>query len=148
MAIFGESAPRFKASDDTVVDLDNCQVTRNEPDYDRVVHQSKLSGDRNVITRGYHWVFECIEHLHKYSSPTPETKFNTINGFLNDEVKILYRHRENYGFRDSSNVDVPFVLVEVTPYAVTDKFEYEDAIRMKFISTKFVDIQKSTVSIP
>ncbi len=147
MAIFGENAPRFKASDSTVVDLDNCQVTRNEPDYDRVVHQSKLSGDRNVVTRGYHWVFECIEHLHKYGG-SAEAKFNTINGYLNDEVQILYRHRENFGFRDSSNADVPFVLVEVTPIALTDKSSYEDAIRMKFISTKYVDIQKSTVAIP
>lgn len=146
MPLFGTGQPRFKASDNTVVDLDHCQVTRSEPDYDRTVHQSKLSGDRNAITRGYHWVFECIEHLYKYG--TPGTKFNTINGFLNDVVQILYWHRENYGFRDSSNNDVPFVLVEVTPYAVTDKNIYEDAIRMKFISTKYVDIQKSTDAIP
>lgn len=125
MSIFGTQEPRFIGSNGTTVDLDNARVLRNQPEYDTIINQSKLSGDRTVITRFRDWVFEVQIHLNKYGA-LAENKFNNLDSYLYDKV-TLYRHRDGNAF------DSPFKFVSIMTFYL-EKINYKDAAILTFIS--------------
>ena len=139
MGIFGTDQPKIITSGGTTILLDAVVVLKDEPVFDRVRHQSVLSGDREYVCRGYHWIYQIKKHLYKHE--TVQDHFIALHGALYDEV-TLYRHRDHDPIQDSSGTVVPFKFLELKPFYL-ETVNYHDAAILTFESTKFIDITKS-----
>jgi len=139
MSIWGIHDPRFIPASGTI-NFDFVTVIKDEAVFRRNVDESELNGDRNIISKGYHWIFQFDHHLHEESVPL--TFYNTLEAELFSEGD-LHRDRAKNAFKDSGGIVVPFQLVAIDRLLVTTA-GFEDVLRLTFLSTKFVDISKST----
>lgn len=142
--IFGSTAPKFvvdpQGASHTVV-LDYIVVTKDEPEQDILIHESIFTGHREIIIKGSYWVYECDLHLFKYWSPT--TKYNTLKGYVGNEVSF-YRHRNGDVLRDSSGNEV-MMLFESMDEAYYQTPDYKDLLKLRFRSLKYVDLKESLI---
>lgn len=133
MGIFGTTEPKYiTVVGSTTVALPYSQVISSEPSTDYVEQRSELTGERQFLPRGTHWVVEIQVNLWKYSSPTPATKYATIAGHRGAKV-YLYLHSDGNPFYKSAGVSAAFVLKEVSPKWVTDT-DYKDILILRFES--------------
>jgi hypothetical protein len=140
MAIFGTDKPRL--TDNSVnIDLDYCEVIRSEPEFKGFIQKNELTGTQGHVDRGYHWVYEVKYYIYKEADPTG--KYNQLAALLGTEIYKLYPHRDHREFVDWNANDVPFFFIEMTPSEV-GRVNYEDFLILKFISSGFVDISRST----
>jgi hypothetical protein len=138
--IFGIQNPKIIDSGANTILLDNVVVLVDEPITYKLIHQSPLNGNRNVVHRGKRWTYEIRYHLFKQSTDHA-TIFETLYDLLGTEV-TLYRHRDKNPFQDTTGTVVPFIFKEINPVYV-ETVNYRDALILKFISTKFVDLTKN-----
>lgn len=135
----GVSYPKIVDGASATINLQYSKILRDEPEYDMLMYQSEITGNRNIYIRGYHWVFEILVYLTRYANP--KTKFDEIHGAYNEEVD-LYRYADNAACKDSGSTVVKFHFVECVPLYLDDTCRL-DACRCKFISTEYIDISKS-----
>jgi len=115
--------------------LDYVAVLKDEPEIEQLIHKSEISGHREYVERGEHWLFRLRLHLFKYSDP--RSKFEEIYHYKRAKV-TLWRHRDGSQFLDSDGNDVLFMLEEVTP-AYLERAEFRDVLILTFRSTDYVD---------
>jgi hypothetical protein len=140
MAIFGTDKPRL--TDNSVnIDLDYCEAIRSEPEFTGFIQKNELTGTQGHVDRGYNWIYEIKYYIYKEADPTG--KYNQLAALLGTEIDKVYPHRDHNEFQDSAGVAVPFFFVEMTP-DVVGRVNYEDFLILKFVSSGFVDISKST----
>ena len=143
MAIFGTGQPKIISAADETINLDYAKILVDEPEFDNVIHQSKIDGARTFLNKGYHWRYEVLIHLVRYGDPTD--KYNALNGVLHTNV-TLYRHRDNDPVKTPVGSICPFNFAELRPIYLTDSY-YKDALHLVFLSTEFVDISQSTTRL-
>lgn len=137
-SIFGIAEPKIVSGATTVL-LDHTDIIKNEPIYDVLVHESKISGNRIIYGKGYHWMFELRLNLFRYAVPL--TKWNELFPFIHTEV-TLHPHRDKDPFKDSDSDVVKFFFMEMIPRYLRQDIR-EDILILKFISTRYVDISRS-----
>jgi hypothetical protein len=140
MAIFGTDKPRL--TDNSVnIDLDYCEVIKSEPEFTGFLQRGEIDGTNYHVNNGYHWVYEIKYYIYKEADSAG--KYNQLALLLGTEIDKVYPHRDHSEFQDSAGVAVPFFFIEMIP-DVVGRVNYEDFLILKFISSGFVDISRST----
>lgn len=122
------------------ITLDHAIYVNDGPVHDYEIHKSIITGKRHLITRGYYWEATFAYHLFKEADP--KAKFNAIYNRINDEA-LYYRNGESAApFRDALNEVVLFRITNLTPFYVTDTFDYDGLM----ITIKSVDFVKLYLS--
>lgn len=141
-SIFGIEAPKFVYSAQTVL-LDYASVIKDEPQFDRITKESIITGHRARVNQHYHWSFEVMINLFKYTDP--KVKFDEIYAHKNNLV-TLYRRHDNDCFRNDDDEVVLFKLSEIIPTWI-DSPIFPDQLLLKFVSADPVNISKCTVEL-
>ena len=138
-SIFGSSQPRMISADGlTTVDFDHSKILIDRPEFDTLMNQSRLNGDRNFHQRGYHWLFKIRDYLFNYNHP--DSKFESVMEYLGTEI-TLYAHRDAEPFSDTSGETVPFFFDSFERFYADDPDSGKsDYIEYTFKSTKFVSM--------
>lgn len=137
--IFGTQAPKFiydPAGDNIEVLLDYIVVLKDEEERDKIIHESVFTGHRELIIKGYYWIYECRLHLFKYDNP--QTVYENLKSFEGKTVRF-FRHRDGDYLKDNAGAEVKMFLESVNEsyYETTD---YKDLLLLKFKSTEYVDL--------
>jgi hypothetical protein len=137
-SIFGVNAPKFTydlgGASETEVLLDHWVPISLEPDPKKLVVESELETDREIIYRGEFLTFSGKIYLFKYDDP--ESKFDQIYQYLYKKV-TLWEHRDSTPFKDKDGNPVLFYVDEINRSYLTT-LTYRDVITIKFLSTKAV----------
>lgn len=131
------------ANPEVTVLIDYWKMLKNEPDPDRLMNQSKISGKRSYVQKGDHWVLEGHINLYKYNDP--QSKLEELAFYKGKEI-TLWLHRDGNQFKNNDGDDCPFILDELEPFYLTT-IDYQDAVRVKLISLEYVDLYDSTYDI-
>lgn len=142
--LFGTEAPKFindPAGTPEEVLLDYSVVIKDEPEEDRIVHQSIFTGHREFILRGKYWIFEIKVHLFKYDDPIG--KYNEIKQFEGMNVR-LYRHQDGDYIKQPDGSEASFFIesIDESYYQTAD---YKDLLFIRFVSNNYVDLSKEFI---
>jgi len=153
MAIFGIGAPKFTGTgtpDSNTVTLDYAILDPDWNDPRLIEHQSVVSGKKNWITLGDYASFKVTVQLFRYTSPTPNVKFNTLMTYLHQLV-YFYPHKDGTTAGDglgkpiqnSSSANVKFFISKISAYYLDNRDALQDLLDIEFISENYVDITKN-----
>ena len=130
-------------AEETVL-LDYVRITKDEPEVDELMHQSELTGHREFVDRGDHWVFEVVLNLYKYSDP--RSKFEQIYHYRHKNVD-LWRHRDGAALADADGNNVSCRIVEIRPFYL-EQSTFRDQLLIRFVSRDYVDFSDGSNIIP
>lgn len=138
--IFGTQAPKFiydPAGDNVEVLLDYIVVLKDEEERDKIIHESVFTGHRELIIKGYYWIYECRLHLFKYDNP--QKAYEDFKLFEGKTVRF-FRHRDGDYLQDADSNEVQMFLqsVDEAYYQTTD---YKDLLILKFKSAEYIHLQ-------
>lgn len=141
MGLFGTTAPKI-VSGATTVNFDHATILKNEPEYERSVHENSVSLDRNIICYGAYWTFEIRDNLFQYGSPA--TKYAAIKALLHTDV-TLWAHRDGEAFRNAIGAPVPFAFNRLHEITLRDT-DFIVALRLQFLSLGYVEMFETTTT--
>lgn len=131
---------------DTNLEIENFTVTKDTAEERGFWHESVLTGHREWITKGQHWVIEMKSNLFKESTlSTRRTDFNNLFGYLYESVYVtryMVGSDSSVVIRDSSSVPVKFIIESFETSFLTQA-NYEDMVTIRLRSKEYVDMSKT-----
>ena len=150
MSVFGTGIPKIAlhASPYTETSLDNARILRDEPENEYLVHISVINGHKEIVFKGTHWFFDVGIHIFKTGDAAANlAKYQALAQLVGTKFKI-YRHSDFANpITDGAGTAIAFMLYEKieTYYQTT---AYHDYLILKFMSTDYVSMYKTSVITP
>lgn len=129
-SIFGIEDPKIILDDESEIIFYHSVVLKDEPDFLTLQQESIITGHREWIDLGEHWIFQIETFLWKYANPT--TFYLELMDLLYNEV-ILYRRKDGSPFTNPEGEDALFRIDEVIPNYVRQT-KYYDVLIVTFVS--------------
>lgn len=129
-SIFGIEDPKIVLDDESEIIFYHSVVLKDEPDFLTLQQESIITGHREWIDLGEHWIFQIEVFLWKYANPV--TFYIELMDLLYREV-ILYRRKDGSPFTNPEGEDALFRIDEVIPNYVRQT-KYYDVLIITFVS--------------